>query len=287
MPLKSFEKHALSEKWLEVIKDFDCNGSANSNFEKLNTFLKNDALRYNKDNFSRTTIYIKTGECVAYYSLAMNAIKEPKINVEDKYQSLKSYPALFLTRFAIDKKYKRTGIGKAILNEIIRNAYKNKEIASRFLFLDAYPETISWYLGNPLFKILYSNLTERIENCCEKRILKDLNRRLKQGYEIDCDLDENINIDVLKKNCEKILVSHVNNIFDEIKHENTLLEICHSKTNLHFENNRPIIKLINFNTRQNSDSIRNWLKEKDNFLNMDITIPLYVDINKYYSAIYG
>jgi len=41
MPLKKFEKHFLSEKWQESIKDFDCVGSKdNSNFEKLNDFLK-------------------------------------------------------------------------------------------------------------------------------------------------------------------------------------------------------------------------------------------------------
>ena len=130
-------------------------------------------------------------------------------------------------------------------------------------------------------------MAERIGNCCEKRILKDLNIRLKQGYGIECDLNENITIDVLKKNCEKILASHVNNIFDEIKNENTLLKICHSKTNLYFQNNKPEIELLNFNNRHNLNSIRNWLKEKDNFLKMDITIPLYVDINKYYNAIYG
>ncbi len=287
MPLSSFEKHILSEEWLEAVKQFDCRSSLNENFEKLNNFLKKDALKYNQDNFSRTNIYVKNGVCVAYYSLAMNAIKEPKITVEEEYSSLKSYPALFLTRFAIDKSYQRTGIGKKILNEIIKHAYENKEIASRFLFLDAYPESISWYLTNPLFTILYSDLAERIESCCEKRIVSELNTRLKLGHAIECELNEDENVDVLKRNCEKILSTHVNSIFEEIKNENPLLKVCHSKIKLTFEDNKPKIKLENFNTRQNVPSIRDWLKEKENVLNMDITIPLYVDMNKYYKAIYG
>jgi len=154
MPLRSFEKHLLDEKWLESVKDFDCGGSTDLNFEKLNAFLKERAILYNQDNISRTNIYVQNGVCAAYYSLAMNAIKEPKINVESEYKSLKSYPALFLTRFAVDKNYQNSGIGKAILNEIVKHAYENKEVASRYLFLDAYPNSISWYLGNLLFTIL-------------------------------------------------------------------------------------------------------------------------------------
>ncbi len=288
MPLSSFEKHLLSEEWLEAVREFDCRSSSNENFEKLNNFLKKDALKYNRDNFSRTNIYVKNGVCIAYYSLAMNAIKEAKINVEEEYSSLKSYPALFLTRFAIDKSYQKTGIGKAILNDIIKHAYENKEIASRFLFLDAYPESISWYLTNPLFTILYSDMAERIESCCEKRIINELNSHLTKGHAIKCKLNEDDgNVDIYKRNCEKILFTHVTNIFEELKNKNPLLNVCHSKIKLSFEENRPKIKLENFNNRPNVQSIRDWLKGKENILDMDITIPLYVDINKYYKAIYG
>jgi len=91
----------------------------------------------------------------------------------------------------------------------------------------------------------------------------------------------------LKKNCENILNAHVSNIFKGLACENSLLENCRSKIKLNFENNRPQIKLENFNTRQNLSTIRDWFKEKNNVLNFDITIPLYLDINKYYKAIYG
>jgi len=288
MPLKKFEKHLLNEKWQESIKDFDCgSGKDNSNFENLNNFLKNEALRYNQENYSRTNIYLENGTCVAYYSLAMNAIKDPRINIDDSYKSLKSYPALFLTRFAIDKRYHKSGIGKAILNDIIKHAYENKEIASKFLFLDTYPESISWYLGNPLFTILYNDMAERIEKCCETRIIKELNIRLKNGYAIEYEFNNETEIDSLKKNCENILNAHVSNLFEGIACENPLLENCRSRIKLNFEQNRPHIKLENFNTRQNVSTIRDWFKEKNNVLNFDITIPLYLDINKYYKAIYG
>ena len=56
---------------------------------------------------------------------------------------------------------------------------------------------------------------------------------------------------------------------------------------INFEDNKPTIKINNLNTRKNASMIRNWLKERDNILGMDITIPLYADINKYYKAIYG
>ncbi len=287
MPLKSYEKHIFTEKWLETVKDFDCCTSKNNNFEKLNDFLKKDASRYNQNNLSRTNIFVRNGICIAYYSLAMNAIKEQSINVEEEYQILKSYPSLFLTRFAVDKRYQKSGIAKAILNSIVKNAYENQEVAARFLFLDAYPESISWYLSNPLFEILYSALSERIEYCYEKSIIEKLNDHLKRGYNIECELNKDVDIDTLKINCQKILYNHTNNIFHELAPENSLLKVCHSKIKLSFEDNKPKIKLDSFNIRQNRPIIRDWLKNKNNLLNVDITIPLYADIAQYYKAIYG
>jgi len=109
---------------------------------------------------------------------------------------------------------------------------------------------------------------------------------LKKGYEIEYEFNNEAEIDSLKKNCESILNTHVTNIFKGIACENPLLENCRSGIKLNFENNRPQIKLENFNTRQNLSTIRDWFKEKNNVLNFDITIPLYLDINKYYKAIY-
>ena len=230
MPLKAYEKHLFTETWIDAVNDFDCNGINCHNFEQLNDFLKQDALKYNLDHFSRTNIYVKNGVCIAYYSLAMNAIKVPNIGVEGEYTFLKSYPALFVTRFAIDYHHQGKGIAKRVLNEITRHAYENKEIAARFLYLDAYAESISWYLGNSFFKIVYSDLSERIEKWCEKRIIAELNTRLNQGHSIKCALSEDVNdIGKLKKNCSEIISAHVDDIFETIKQENPLLEKCKSK----------------------------------------------------------
>lgn len=287
MSLKSFGKHLLSKEWQDSVKDFDCCGEDDGNLVKLNHFLKNNALSYNQDNLSRTNIFIENGKCIAYYSLAMNAIKEPKIDIEEKYTFLKSYPAVFLTRFAIDKSFQQTGLGKNILNSIIRNTYKDKETGARFLFLDAYPESVSWYLNNPLFEILYTALSERIEYCCEEEIIIKLNKRLKGGHSIECKLNGDVNLDAIKKNCSEILSKHVNNIFEELVLYNPLLKVCDSKVKLSFEDNRPKIELKDFNTRKKSPLIREWLQNRENVLNFDITIPIYVDINKYYTAIFG
>ena len=154
-----------------------------------------------------------------------------------------------------------------------------------FLFVDAYPESVSWYLGNPLFTILYSDLTERIEKCIEKKTINKLNVCLEQGHAIECKIKKGEHADTIKKNCEYILNTHVNDIFIELTNENSLFEECHSKLKLTFEKNKPQIKLENFNIRANSKVIHDWLKEKENILNLDITIPLYLDINKHYKAV--
>lgn len=286
MPLKSFEKHLLTKEWLNVIKNFDCNGSKVNNFNKINVFLTEDCLKNNLDNYSRTNIYIKDGVCKAFYSLAMGSIELPR-NKEEDYKPLKDYPALFLTHIAVDKSYHRNGVARAILNTIIKKAYENDEIAARFIFLDAYPESVSWYLKNPLFKIMYAPLSERIEKYCEKKIIEKLNERLKQGHTVDCELDqtENIDISLHRKNCETILTKHVNDIFKELAPEKSLLKRCDSKVKIIFDDNKPKIELQGFAIRNKTALIHDWLKEKGNILNIDVTIPLYADINKYYEAI--
>lgn len=286
MPLKNFIKTVLTGDALDLVRDFDCNASDESDFEKLNHFLKNKALEYNNDSFSRTNIYSRDGICVAYYSLSMNAIKGKKIDVEDEYRTLKSYPALFLTRFAIDKRYQRSGIGKAIINDIIYNAYRNREVAARFLFVDANPRSVSWYLGNPLFTIMYIDLTERMETCIESQIIKELNNRMIKGHGIDYVQKNDEQSNTLKLEWEKILIRHVNEIFNEITDDCCLIKECHAKVKLFIEDNKPKIELNNFNIKDNHKLIREWLGNRDNLLKLDITIPLYLDINKYYKAVF-
>ncbi len=286
MPLKTFEKHRLSQEWQYAIKDFDCCSSKVGNFEKINSFLKEESLKYSQDNLSRTTIFIKDGVCIAFYSLAMGSIEKSKGTAED-YKPLRDYPALFLTHLAVDKSYQHKGIAKAIINYIIKQAYEDKEIAARFIFLDAYRESVSWYIRNPLFEIMYTPLSERIVNYCEKKFIGTLNERLKDGHTIECELDQDQNTDIslIKKNCETVLTKHVDDIFQEFAPENSLFKVCGSKVKLHFEENRPNIKLESFTSRNNLSIIRKWLENKDNILNIDVTIPLYADINKYYKAI--
>lgn len=291
MPLDGFEKHLLSDDLSTAIKDFDC-GSEIPNFEKLNIFLKEEGLKYNQNNLSRTNVYVKEGVCTAFYSLAMASIKKPKTDKKnpttEEDKPLKDIPAVFLTRLAVDKKYQANKLGRKILNDIIKQAYENKEIAARFLFLDAYPESISWYLKYPPFDIMYTSLAERIKDHCEKKIIGKLNERLKQGHTIECELNTDSDISSHKKNCDTILSRHVDDIFNELAPENSLLKLCRSKVKLAFEeNNRPKIELVSFDSRQNLSLIRKWFENKDNILNLDMTIPLYADINLLYKAIYN
>ena len=82
-------------------------------------------------------------------------------------------------------------------------------------------------------------------------------------------------------------MKHVNKIFEELVLDNPILKVCNSKVNFTFDDNRQKIELNDFNSRKKSPLIREWLQNKENILNFDITIPIYVDINKYYTAIFG
>ena len=67
-----------------------------------------------------------------------------------------------------------------------------------------------------------------------------------------------------------------------------MIEKCKSKIQFTFEGNKPLIKIDdNLKTRKGALIIRDWLDERNSILDMDITISLYADINKYYKTIYG
>lgn len=285
MKIDGYEKCLLNDTHFEIIKNFDCSLFNANNFNEMNVFLKENAIEYNKKNFSRTYIYICNNECAAYYSLAMGAIKKPSDNkLKEEYKPLQDIPSIHLIRLAVDKKYR--GIGSKILKNIIEESYSNKEIASRCIFLEAYPESVWWYLDKTsLFEINYKTLNESLEEYCEKYIICKLNTNLTNDTKVEFKSPSIIKIDKIDVNQIKndnynILYKHIINIFNELTPNNSLLKECDVKVKLTFEKNKIKINIDGFNTGKNRDLIRNWLKERKNILNIDIPIPIYADINK-------
>ncbi len=128
---------------------FDC-GDAD-----LNEFLKNDAARCQDDHLSHTRLAFLNGRLVGYITLLTDCIilktSEKKRILErllDFHQSVYTFPALKIGRLGIQNECKRMGIGTQLLKYTVGLVVRlNKElsIGCRFITLDAYPDSITWY----------------------------------------------------------------------------------------------------------------------------------------------
>jgi GNAT superfamily N-acetyltransferase len=131
------------------VSHFDCDD------DDLNDFLKNDAAKYQADHLSHTRIVRLNGTLVGYITLLADCIilqtsekKKALKETRSHHQSVYTFPAVKIGRIGIQKDYQRTGIGTLLLIYTIGLVARlNREfnIGCRFITLDAYPKSVSWY----------------------------------------------------------------------------------------------------------------------------------------------
>jgi GNAT superfamily N-acetyltransferase len=131
------------------VSDFDCDD------DDLNDFLKNDAAKYQAEHLSHTRLVFRQGELVAYITLLADCIilqsgekKKTLKEARSDHQSVYTFPAVKIGRIGVKKGLQRSGIGTQLLIYTIGLVVRlNHEmnIACRFITLDAYPKSVSWY----------------------------------------------------------------------------------------------------------------------------------------------
>ncbi len=148
------------------VSAFDCGD------EDLNDFLKNDAAKFQAEHLSHTRLVFLDGKLVGYLTLLADCIilqtSEKKRALKEArgyHQSVYTFPAVKIGRIGIQKEQQRSGIGRQLLIYTIGVVFRmNTEfnIACRFITLDAYPESVSWYeRHNFTFNKYYKNTEER------------------------------------------------------------------------------------------------------------------------------
>lgn len=151
----------MSDLSLQYIDEVEC--SVYQNFEcdrqELNDFLKNDALEYHQDNITRTTLVFIQDKLIGYFSLSSDALKLTssevfEIGFNAKYP-ITYFPAVKLTKLAIDKSYSGQGYGSKLL-KLIEGLFYNMPLAIRFITLDAVNDekVINFYLKNGFMESL-------------------------------------------------------------------------------------------------------------------------------------
>ena len=132
-----------------------------SNFEceskDLTDFLKNDALKQQKNKLNLTKLVMCNNEIIGYFSLLTDTIPLKNIREKDTKRDIKSQlsitsrtkllPAIKIGRFAIDKRYSRKGIGSDVLLNIIYNIKNISEnnVGLRFVVVEGYAKAYKFY----------------------------------------------------------------------------------------------------------------------------------------------
>ena len=143
MSATAFEQvHKLSVN--DQVESFDCGHVAQ------NEFLQRFALVNQRSNSSQTYVSCNAGQVAGFYSLAVGSV-EPSYSAPRMIKGISQHPVpvMILARLAIDQKYQRQGLGKALLKDALLRTAQAADIAGiRALLVHAKDEPARlWYLN--------------------------------------------------------------------------------------------------------------------------------------------
>ncbi|MBI2668287.1 GNAT family N-acetyltransferase [Candidatus Woesearchaeota archaeon] len=123
------------------LSGFDCED------DDLNEFLKKDAFEYRKELIAKTFLVIYKEQVIGFFSVMNDAVK---LRTEESsflnVQHLHEYPSLKIGRLAVDKRFKKQGIGRICIDFIVGlGMVINETSACRFITVDSYPLSVGFY----------------------------------------------------------------------------------------------------------------------------------------------
>lgn len=125
------------------VSDFVCQS------EDLESFLKEDALAYQKNKLAMTYLCLFQNKVVGYVTLAADSIKldeGEKAGLPENKARLYEFPGIKIARLAVRNDCQHRGLGstlvKASLGRIVEFA---KDVGCRFATVDAVPEAEPFY----------------------------------------------------------------------------------------------------------------------------------------------
>lgn len=125
---------------------FDCGD------KDLNDFLTTEEVRrYEEEQVGRTYLVFHRGDLAAYFTVSQGGLRTEYLKTWKSFSRiaemrLEAIPALTIGRLAVDKRYRRRGIGRAIVHFIAGMALEAQgKIAVRLIILQAKPGSIEFY----------------------------------------------------------------------------------------------------------------------------------------------
>ncbi len=134
--LSKLQLKKLSDSNIAIAMQFDCGD------QDLNEFLKDDALKHQRERIAATYLCFYEGKVVGYFSWLTDAIEikgRDKRVFKEIGMNYRTYPGIKLGRLAISKGYAKSGIGSYLVRIMVKNAINFSDvIGCRFMTVDAY-----------------------------------------------------------------------------------------------------------------------------------------------------
>lgn len=128
------------------VKSFDCGN------DELNEFLRTDEVKeFEREHLGKTTLVYCSGELATYYTIYAGSLERAYIQKHGSLSKattmhVKSIPAIIVGRLAVDRKWQRKGVGKAILERIMMYAVDNScHLGIRLLLVQAKLDAVPFY----------------------------------------------------------------------------------------------------------------------------------------------
>ncbi|AEB77354.1 GNAT family N-acetyltransferase (plasmid) [Clostridium botulinum] len=126
----------IDDKHFLPIGDFQCKIED----KPMESFLKCEAITCDRMGEGNTFLLVGEDDVIGYYTIKCNAMQFRVDNMN------KVYPAIEISRLAVDYRYERQGYGSAILNYILESIYElKKEVGIKYVMLFSVPSAISFY----------------------------------------------------------------------------------------------------------------------------------------------
>jgi GNAT superfamily N-acetyltransferase len=166
-----------------------------SDSKDLNDFLKNDALKQQRNKLNLTKLITCDEKIIGYVPLLtdlipLRDIRDDKVKKDIKNQlsltsKSKGIPALKIGRLAIDKRYSGQGLGSDILMSILFNIKNIAEtsVGLRFVTVDGYAKAFNFYV-----KHNGSNNLKRDDEKIRKKLDTIIERNPNQTFYLYLDL---------------------------------------------------------------------------------------------------
>lgn len=150
------------------MSNFECDS------EDLNDFLKNDALKQQKEKLNLTKLITCDDEIIGFVSLLTDSMKLKLLRDEIEKEKIKGkltvsennpIPAIKIGRFAIDRKYSGQGLGSHILRSVLVSikVISENTVGLRFIVVEGYAKSYKFYTEHNGFSNLKKD-DEKIKN---------------------------------------------------------------------------------------------------------------------------